>query len=163
LPLVVVTGVDDDGARRLEDAVPALIGLVAGDTVEPVTETIQGRKIRSLPATALPWRGPLHYGRSGTALVIGPDRKLVAAALARELTQSLPAEPRVAAALQGHADAAVLACLQWEPLLALALAKPVDPKAKKDDAAEDQALKAMRDAADKLPPLVLSVRRQGGD
>ena len=163
LPMLVITGVDEDGTKRLEEVIPTLVGLAVGDTVEPITETINGRKIHSLPASALPWKTPLHYGRNGTTLIIGQDRKLVAASLGRELKDSLPAEPKVAAALKNHDHAALLGCVQWEPLLSQMLAEPADPKAKADETADSKPLTDLLAAAKPLPPLVVSLSRRDNE
>ena len=159
MPMVIVTALNEDAAKRLEEIVPAMIGLAIGDTIEPITETINGQKVRSLPASAMPWKAPVHYCRVGNSLVIGQDRKLVAASPGRELKDSLPADPRFAAAMKGHQQTALLGILQWDALLALSLMPPLDPKAKAEESDEVKNLKAFLGIVNKAPPLVISLTR----
>jgi hypothetical protein len=81
-PLLILHSDDAATATAWEEFLPKLIADVSGAATLPQvsTETIGGMKVFSLPGNGLPWNGPIHYARNGTAVAIGLDRKLVAAA-----------------------------------------------------------------------------------
>src|SRR5262249_19089494 len=43
----------------------------------------------SLPGTGLPWKGPVHYAKSGSVIAVGLDRKLVAQAVKADAATSV--------------------------------------------------------------------------
>jgi hypothetical protein len=80
-PVFVLQGTDAKTARALEEeALPRLLGLTGAGA--PARADVDGQSLHSVAGAVLPgWKG-LHYGRSGAVLVIGPDGKRVAEALA---------------------------------------------------------------------------------
>jgi hypothetical protein len=170
VPMLFITGVDAAATEQLEKMVAPLISAILGD-MEPVTETIQGVKVRSLPAAGFPWKAPLHYGRNGTTLTLGSDRKLVAASLWGKIGDSLAGDPKVAEALQGNAAAGV-GVWRWGTMLPEALAnmgherkwgpngQPIPPDASKVHEKVEKLRKTHAELIGKLPPLVISVARQ---
>jgi hypothetical protein len=80
-PVFVLQGTDTKAARALEEeALPRLLGLTGAGA--PAHAEVDGQPLHSVAGAVLPgWKG-LHYGRSGAVLVIGPDGKRVAEALA---------------------------------------------------------------------------------
>jgi hypothetical protein len=81
IPMCCLILKDEAAAERWESLLPHLIGAFADEPLEPITELVQGTKVRSLASNVLPWNAPLHYGRSNQRLVFGIDRKLVATVL----------------------------------------------------------------------------------
>jgi hypothetical protein len=171
VPMIFFTATDASAAESLEKSVAPLISAILGDTIEPVTETIQGVKVRSLPAASFPWKAPLHYGRSGTTLTLGADRKLVAASLLGKVGDSLAANPVVAESLQGT-KAAGLGVWRWGTLLPEVLSnmgherkwgpngQQIAPDPAKVQEKIEKLRKAHAELIQKLPPLVVAIGRR---
>jgi hypothetical protein len=170
LPMLVLQGSDDDSAKRLEECIPGVVSFIVEDMVDFSTETIDGLKIRSLPGTKFPWKTPLHYGRKGTTIVLGQDRKLVAATLKGNVADSLASEPKMAQALKGDEQASILTLWNWGGMLpdlvpderpARAFAPPGGAPApiKSDEDAAKQR-KALLEITKNMPPLVATLARK---
>jgi hypothetical protein len=81
LPLVVLHGESAAVASGWADLLPKLLGdMAGGDAPQPVSETIDGLKVISLPAGNLPWKAAVHFTQKDGVFAVGLDRKLVAAA-----------------------------------------------------------------------------------
>jgi hypothetical protein len=171
IPMLIVTASDAAAAGKLEQLIPPILGLVTGDTIEPITETIQGQKVRSLPGKALPWKASLHYGRSGAALVFGIDRKLVAAAMAGNPKDGLLSETKIADAIKPHENSAMIGFYRWGHLLPDWFAdmghekRWVNGKVEAPDPAKlkeksDKLRQSMAGLIQDLPPLVVSMSRK---
>lgn len=82
LPLFILHTDDAATATAWEDFLPKLISELSGAKTapQPFSETISGIKVISFPGNGLPWNGPVHVSRNGKMVVVGLDRKLVAAA-----------------------------------------------------------------------------------
>jgi hypothetical protein len=171
IPMLIVTGVDAAAAEKLEQLVPPVLGMIAGDLIEPITETIQGQKVRSLPGKAFPWKAALHYGRSGPSLVFGLDRKLVAAAMAGKPTDSILSDTKLTEAIKPHENSAVVGFYRWGNLLPDWFAvmgherRWVNGKFEEPDQAKikeksDKLRKSMAGLLQELPPLVVSLSRK---
>jgi hypothetical protein len=82
-PMVVLFTDDAAAAGAWEDFLPRLVADLSGANTlpQPVAETIGGVRVLSLPGASLPWNAALHYARNEGVLVVGLDRKLVAAAV----------------------------------------------------------------------------------
>jgi hypothetical protein len=92
LPTVVLHTEDAAAATAWEEFFPKLIAAISGNTsVQASAETIDGVKVSTLPTAGPRWNSPLHYARSGTVFVIGPDRKQVAASALAERATSVKA------------------------------------------------------------------------
>jgi hypothetical protein len=91
LPIVVLHTDDAAAAQGWEDFFPRMFGDVAGaaKTPQPSTETVEGVKVFSLPGAGLRWNAPVHYARKGSAVAVGLDRKLVAAAVNADAVASV--------------------------------------------------------------------------
>lgn len=85
LPAIVVHSGDPATLVKLEAAIPQMLVALGGIKSDPISEVIDGVKIRSLEARTSPLKRPIHYGRHGTSLAIGLDRKALA-----ELLRSQP-------------------------------------------------------------------------
>lgn len=118
VPTFVLHLEDATSASAWEDALPALVGELAGEKPpQPSSETLGGVKVLSVAGAALPWKSPVHYARSGTVLVVGQDRKLVAAALAPDASASVVGGPNPLIVPAG--DLAVLGTVNLGELVAL--------------------------------------------
>lgn len=169
LPMIVIDAKGEAEAKKLEELAPQLLSALLGESLEPITETIQGQKIRSLASPALPWKTPLHYGRAGALLIFGQDRKIVAASLAGSAKDNLLADPKRAQALQAHESASALFLWQWGPMLADLLPIPQTrhfrpANQRRDDSKINEEMakfrKALADVTRSMPPMVASVSRQ---
>jgi hypothetical protein len=172
VPMLLVNCNDVAAAEQLERVIPPLVKLVSGADDEPVTETVRGLKIRSVSGTGFLGTSAMHYGRRGATLVIGQDRKLVAASLHRELKESLAADPRFLSAIDKQGGTALLGCWQWaETLAELSTAEngpptpavagrpaPAAPRAapKNED---DPRLKRLVQQGRNMLPLIVSLSR----
>lgn len=84
---------DAVAAEEIESLVPALVSAMVDEVVEPVRETIDGNRVFSIHSERFPWKAPLHYGRKGTLVVFGLDRRLVASVLNGQSLKTKSAEP----------------------------------------------------------------------
>lgn len=173
VPMLLLAGVDVAAAEKLEQLIAPLIGALMGEDVQPVTETIQGVKVRSLPGSKLPWKAALHYGRRGETLVLGADRKLVAAALLAKPGDGPAAHAAIAAALAEHDGAAALGLWRWSTMLPEALAafsnqprwangQQVQPQPSELRERVEKLRKQHAALIDQLPPLVVSLAQEDG-
>ena len=90
LPIIVLHGENAGVSSAWAELLPKLIGDMAGGAdPQPATETIDGLKVTTFPAGALPWKAAVHCTQKGEVFVVGLDRKLVAAAA----NGSTPAAP----------------------------------------------------------------------
>jgi hypothetical protein len=182
-PMLVLRAADAGAARGLEErGLPKLLGLMAdGPAPAPTQEEVDGQRISRVAADKVPGRMPLHYGRKGAVLVLGPDRKRVAEALAAGARkQGLLGEAKVAAALQ-DVDASAVAVGVVPPERSLtelftylgtpapvmkrvgppgAPAPAPPPPRKEAPPGLEKSLKDLRKAVEPLPPLVFSLSRQ---
>jgi hypothetical protein len=170
-PMLIVTAIDAAAAEQLEKLVPSLIGLASGEPTEPVTETIRGQKVRSVPGKAFPWKAALHYGRSGSSLIFGLDRKLVAASMAGTMSDSLLSQTKLVDALKPHQNSALVGLYRWGNLLpdwfaelgherAWVNGKQQEPDKDKQREKAEKLRKSMASLIHELPPLVVSLARQ---
>jgi hypothetical protein len=171
IPMLFITGTDPGATERLEQLVAPLMGIVVGDTIDPVTQTIEGIKVRSLPGAGFPWNSPLHYGRSGTTLAIGIDRKLVAASLSGKIGASAIGDPKLVESLKEHDRAAAIGIWRWAELLPDGIVEmtehrqwgpngqPIvaDAAARRDKA--EKVRKSMAGLIHDMPPLLVSIER----
>lgn len=83
LPTLVFHTETAAAAGGWADGVRAIAGDLSGASSlpQPSTETVDGVKVYSLPATGLPTKAPVHYASEGTVFVVGLDRKVVAASV----------------------------------------------------------------------------------
>ena len=107
--LLVLQATDADAAKYLEEqGVPKLIGLGTGEPPAPIRQDVDGRSISTVAAGAaegLFGSKNLYVGREGAFLVIGPDRKEVAAALTAGAKKAgLLGEEKTAAAVKALED-----------------------------------------------------------
>lgn len=170
IPMVVVQTKSTADASKLETLVPKLLGALAGEPIDPITETVQGQKLRSLPAASLPWKTPLHYGHREALLVFGQDRKVVAAMLGGSAKDNLLADPKRAEVLQAHQQSALLALWQWGSMLPDLLPNPqarrfkppggAQPDQTKINEAAAKMRKALADVTKSMPPVIASIRRK---
>jgi len=103
--LLVLQATDADAAKYLEEqGVPKLIGLGTGEPPAPIRQDVDGRSISTVAAggvEGLFGSKNLYVGREGAFVVIGPDRKEVAAALAAGAKKTgLLGEDKTAAAVK---------------------------------------------------------------
>ncbi|HMC65965.1 MAG TPA: DUF3352 domain-containing protein [Gemmataceae bacterium] len=190
LPMLSIGAADEEAAKSLEDTIPKLVAFASRDEVSPSTEEIDGHKIRSVAGSALPWRTALHYGRHGNVLVIGQDRKQVAAALTGAAKkEGLLAEEKVATAIKTVKAPIVLGVWSAGPTLAQSLTEaigsrsrpgfaekplppgvgggdpPPAPPKKGGPAAPrpaDKRASELMKITDSLPPVVITVQRKSG-
>jgi hypothetical protein len=180
LPMFVLHLDDAAAATAWEDLLPKLIAELAGEKASaPSSETVGGVKVLSLPGTGLPWKSPIHYTRKDAVLVIGQDRKLVAAALTPDAAASVAGGDRPLAVPAG--DLALLGALNLGELIAAVelpatsgpmrpLERPRRERLGEDLAPPEELLKeadkaraAFLAAFAELPPAVVSVRRAGAE
>ncbi|HLW64107.1 MAG TPA: hypothetical protein VKS79_02230 [Gemmataceae bacterium] len=170
MPMFVLHAADADSAKKMEETIPGLMSFALGDMVDPITETVQGQKVRSLPGNNLPWRTPLCYGRNGSTIVVGQDRKVVALALKGELSTSLLNDPKMADALKGHDQSSVLGIWNWGATLPELMSEPTVVRkdfgpgggapAPKPDEGPTKERKAFIESMKSVPPLAVSLSRQ---
>ncbi len=91
IPMFVLHAENAATAVAIEEFVPKLIAEIAGEKepAKPSTETVEGVKVFSLAGTGLPWKAAIHYTRKDAVLVVGLDRKLVAAAVTPDAANSV--------------------------------------------------------------------------
>jgi hypothetical protein len=173
MPMLFITGASPGATERLEQLVPSLLSAVMDDLLDPVSQTIEGIKIRSLPAGKFPWKSPLHYGRSGTTLAFGLDRNLLATSLSGKIGSSAISEPKFAETVKEHDHSAGLGFWRWADLLPRAIVESTtqrrwgpngqplapDPAAQREK--EEKLRKTMVGLIRDMPPLVFSLDRDG--
>lgn len=182
-PLVVLHCNDASIAEEWEKVFPRLIAHLAGEdgTPQPVSESIAGVKVFSLPGVGLPTRAPVHYARREAVFAIGVDRKLVAAAVKANLPNAI-SDGQESSQVPSDALAA-FGTLTLRPLITALLEKPqvegpvvpLDPKGHTSlfpggqpvpEKWLEEAKKARADllaSLDTLPPITLQVRRLGNE
>jgi hypothetical protein len=91
MPMLVLHTDDAVTAAAWEEFYPKLFGDLSGAAVtpQPSTEMVGSVKVLSLPGTGLPFNAPVHFARNGTAIALGLDRKLVAAAVTADAANSV--------------------------------------------------------------------------
>lgn len=90
LPTLVLHTDTPEAAGGWADLVPKLFGdLAKGPPPQPAAETVGGVRVLSLPAAAVPWKAPLHFGHKDTRFAIGTDRATVAAAVTGAASSSI--------------------------------------------------------------------------
>jgi hypothetical protein len=173
LPVIVLHMDDEAAARAAEGLVPPLLRLLGADSIEPTTETIAGQKVRSISGRGLPWGTPLHFGSRGATFACGQDRALLASALAG-------ADKPVALPPELSKDACVVAVCGWgiwsgrppppeeappperprvpPPTIPVPLAE--GPQGNLREGARQTYDELVR-SIEKLPPLLMSARRDG--
>jgi hypothetical protein len=179
LPLFVLHLDDAAAAGAWEEFLPKLVGEIAGDDPpRPSSETVGGVKVLSLTAAGLPWKSPLHYARRGAVLVLGQDRKLVAAAVAADAGTSVAGGDKPLEVPAG--EVVLLGALRFGALVT-ALDSPAAAPERKNDPPRrgrfrpdsgppeeflkelEKARGAFLAAVGELPPAVVSVRRSGAE
>jgi hypothetical protein len=171
MPMLGLHATDADAAKKMEEVIPGLVSHFVGDMVDPITETVQGQKIRSLAGASLPWRTPLCYGRNGNTVVIGQDRKIVAMALKGDVTTSLLADTKIANTLNSHDQASLLGMWKWGTLLPDLMSEPRvvrkdfggpvgAPPIPKAEESPSKERKALAEAMKTMPPLIVSLAKQ---
>jgi len=102
LPIVVLHTEDPAVASAWEEFLPKLLGDMGGvEAPQIATETIDGLKVITMPGGNLPWKAAVHCARKDSAIAIGLDRKLVAAAAKGEAANPAPAVPTENASIVG--------------------------------------------------------------
>jgi hypothetical protein len=158
---------------------PKLIGDMAGakEPLEPVSETIDGVKVFSLPGDGLRWNAPVHYARAGSEVAFGLDRNLVAQAATANPAASVAgggsvvAPPGDTAALGVVSLGGVFLRLTEKPKPADGMAEPVEMRVLPngnplpDNFVEDlkKAEKAFCEVAANMQPAILTARRVGNE
>lgn len=77
VPMLLVHA-EEAALDKLEAAIPTVLEILSGFKADPVAETIDGVRIRSLEAKASPLGRTIHYGRHAGAIGVGTDRKTLA-------------------------------------------------------------------------------------
>lgn len=181
IPTFVLHTDDAATATAFEEALPKIVGELAGEKPsQPSSETVSGVTVLSLPGTALPWKSPVHYARKDTVLVIGQDRKLVAAALIPDASSSVAGGPRPLVVPAG--DLALLGAVNLGELVGLVEipittgpprpAGGFGPRIRRGEALSgpeelvkevEKARAAFLAAFGELPPAAVAVRRSGNE
>jgi hypothetical protein len=177
--LMLVLHMEDPAAASAWDEfLPKLVGEIAGEKpAAPLTETVAGVKVYSLPATGLPWKSAIHFARKDAVLVIGQDRKLVGAAVAPDAVNSVVGDKTLSLPSGDHALVGTLSVGDLLGMIELPTTKgqprffdpyPVERLGGK--LPEEQVLKdvdkaraAFLAAFGQLPPAAISVRRFGDE
>ena len=180
MPMFVFHLEDATAATAWEEFLPKLIADIAGEKTPaaPSSETIGGVKVLSLPGTGLPWKAGVHFARKDSVLVIGLDRKLVAAATTPDAATSVAGGVKPLSVPTG--DLALLGAINLgeligavelpatkgpvrpfdsQPLERLGDVLPPDEVLKEADKARAAFLAAFGE----LPPAVVTVRRTGDE
>ena len=192
LPLIVLQATDADAAKYLEgEGLPRLIGLasylIAGDgqAAAVVHEDVDGRSLSIAASGGL--SSPLgsknlYFGREGAFVVVGGDKKGVAAALnAGAKKDGLLADEKTAAAVKGLEDPDALAVLsvgegvvelfrlrELTPVAVQPFTVPVPPgvgpnppaAAPKLSPRAEQTVADVRKVIEPLPPAVFGLSRK---
>ncbi len=181
IPMFVIHAEDVTAATAIEAFLPKLIAEIAGEK-EPATpsiETVEDVKVLSLAGTGLPWKSAVHYVRKDAALVVGLDRKLVAAAVTPNAANSVAGGDKGLTLPPGnHAFVgtlnlgAIIASFDAKPMLLDGPVRPVEPLRPNPGGtapppiAQQQAEKARAaflTAFSELPPAVVTARHTGGE
>ncbi len=178
MPMLVLQLDDNASATAWEEMLPKLVAEIAHEKqpAPPSSETVGGVKTFSLPATGLPWKTAVHFARKDATLVIGQNRNHVAGALipaAASVTGSKPLPlPEGELKLVGTLGLGqLIGAIEFAPgtgsgpplnsILPVSRGRliPSDERVK----AADTAQAALAAAFEKLPPVVLTVRRSGDE
>jgi hypothetical protein len=180
LPMLILQTEDAAAAAAWETFLPRLMANLAGAAATPqsFTETIDGVTVVSLPGAGLPWNGPIHFSRAGKTVVIGLDRKLVAAATTPNPKDGIPAGqiapgggPLVLVGVASLADAFQALLESWHKAGPVPTEPPepqrfpnngnIVPESVVEGAAK--ARKAFFAAFAAIPPAAITVRRHGDE
>lgn len=183
IPMVVLHTDDAAAAEAWEQFFPKMFGDLSGAATPAMasTETIDGVKVFTLPGTGLPWNAPVHYARSGPAVAVGLDRKLVAQCVTPNAAASVVGGGAVVS--PPAADTAAFGVVSLGDLVVRLLERPkpdgpVVPKEMDegpvflpngnplpDDFMENlkKAKKAFVDSLATLPPATLTAKRKGNE
>lgn len=179
-PMVVLHAESEAVAGKWVDAAAKLAHLAnpGGAAPTPASETIGGVKVVSVADGGFPWKAAVHVARAGSAVVVGLDRKLVAAAVAGKDGPNPPAfdgpaagfgfvRPTAYPAAFAGLGAAVVDGLtpgagrpgdgNFVPPGRFPQGEPLDPEEAKKRATAATA--AVRKAADGFPPVAVRVAR----
>jgi hypothetical protein len=90
-PMIVLHCDEATVAGAWEEFFPKLLADLAGAAAVPQssTETINGIRVYTVSGAGLRWNAPVHFARSGSAVAVGLDRKLVAAAVTSDAASSV--------------------------------------------------------------------------
>lgn len=82
MPMLVIHCESEEMAGKWVDSLPRFAKLLAGSETLPTpsSESLGSVKIVSTAVDGLPWQAPVHAARAGSTVILGLDRKLVAAA-----------------------------------------------------------------------------------
>jgi hypothetical protein len=183
-PQLALAATNEDAAKELEETYLArFIGLAGGEAPSaPVKEVVDGQTLRAVaaPEVLTAFGGKtLYIGRKGAFLVVGADKKRVAATLAAgEKKKGLLGDEKVAAALKDVDAPLGVAVVSVGQLLADALTmdelssaasgpvpfpppgeKPKPPPKPKLSERGQKSVEAMRKAVGSLPPAVFGLSR----
>ena len=128
LPTFILHADTSEALESLEAAVPAVLELLGGKKADPVTETIDGVKVRTLEPKASPMGSALHYARREKLLAIGVDRRFVAACMTADPARSLAAVPDVNEMLKSAGKVSLLGAWNWSATLLPAKSEKAGPK-----------------------------------
>ncbi|MCE9564457.1 MAG: hypothetical protein K8U57_20660 [Planctomycetes bacterium] len=180
MPMLVLHTEDNATATAWEAFFPQMIGDMSGAAMAPQasTETIDGVKVFSLPGNGTAWNAAIHYARSGSAIAVGLDRKLVAQAVIPDAAKSAVGGT---AAVSPPADAAAFGVVSLGDVVLGIIDKPppggpVVPKEDEplilpngnplpEDFIENmkKARKAFVESLVTLPPATLTAKRVGNE
>jgi hypothetical protein len=163
--LVVLRCVDEKAAQFLEErGLPRLLALaLGGEGPVPERAEVEGKRITSL-AGKLPPGMALHYGRSGSVLVIGQEpSRVVRTLVAGTKKEGLPAEPKVEAVLkeiEGPRSAVgiVAAGRALMAMVALGSPKVINPPGAAEE--PNKILQQLNRVVEAMPPLAVTLAQQ---
>jgi len=180
LPVIVLHLSGAAAATAWEEFMPKLVADLAGEKTpaQPSSETVDGVKVLSLPATGLPWKAGVHFARKDAVLVIGLDRKIVGAAVTGDPAAAVTGGDKPLSVPTG--EFALLGGLDLGDLLGAVLPAtndagqtpepPIRPRRGEKPAPPGEALKELETARmafltafGALPPAVVTVRRSGDE
>ena len=128
-PSILVHAETNEALETIEAAIPAVLEMLSGTKSDPVTETIDGIKIRSLEGKASPMGQQVHYARKGNALCIGHDRKFLADGLRADPATSIASINELIPTLKGIEKASAVGVWNWVDTLR----PPTPPKQTAND------------------------------
>ncbi len=129
MPTLIVRAQTAESLEVLEAALPAILEILGGPKAEPVTETIDGVKVRSLDAKGSPLGAVIHYARRDRLLAVGVDKRFAAVCVAADPARSLAKVPEVGDMFNGANKPTLLSA--WNLGAMLAPRKTASPTAKK--------------------------------